>query len=83
MDQVTLHIENSSERRDYDLGQEVTLGRTDASSLVVSDSGLSRRNTTIFRDGDLVLIVDEGSLNGTFLNGRKLSGPPEELRDGD
>jgi FOG: FHA domain len=74
MDQVTLHIENSSERRDYDLGQEVTLGRTDASSLVVSDSGLSRRNTTIFRDGDLVLIVDEGSLNGTFLNGRKLSG---------
>ncbi|HSU24536.1 MAG TPA: FHA domain-containing protein, partial [Pyrinomonadaceae bacterium] len=83
MDQVTLHIENSSERRDYDLGQEVTLGRTDASSLVVSDGGLSRRNTTIFRDGDLVLIVDEGSLNGTFLNGRKLSGPPEELRDGD
>jgi pSer/pThr/pTyr-binding forkhead associated (FHA) protein len=83
MDQVTLHIENSSERRDYDLEQEVTLGRTDASSLVVSDGGLSRRNTTIFRDGDLVLIVDEGSLNGTFLNGRKLSGPPEELRNGD
>jgi pSer/pThr/pTyr-binding forkhead associated (FHA) protein len=83
MDQVTLHIENSSERRDYDLGQEVTLGRTDASSLVVLDGGLSRRNTTIFRDGDLVLIVDEGSLNGTFLNGRKLSGTPEELRNGD
>jgi hypothetical protein len=83
MSEVTLRIENPSEWREYELGQEVTIGRTDASSLVLLDQGLSRRNTTIFRDGDLVLIVDEESLNGTFLNGRKLTGAPEELRDGD
>lgn len=83
MSEVFLHIENSYDRQEYRLEHEVTMGRTDASSLVLSDQGLSRRNTTIFRDGDLVLIVDEGSLNGTFLNGRKLSGSPEELRDGD
>ena len=83
MSEVVLHIENLYDRQEYRLEQEVTIGRSDASSLVLSDQGLSRRNTTIFRDGDLVLIVDEGSLNGTFLNGRKLSEPPEELCDGD
>jgi len=83
MDQVTLHIENSSGRQDYELGQEVTIGRTNASTLVLSDSGLSRRNTTIFRDGDTVLVVDENSLNGTILNGSKITGAAQELRDGD
>ena len=79
---VTLHIQNPYERRDFDLGDEVTIGRTDVSGLVVSDSGLSRRNTTIFRDGNAVIVVDEGSLNGTFLNGNKVSAATE-LRDGD
>lgn len=83
MSEVVLLIEYSYDRQEYLLDQEVTIGRSDASSLVLSDQGLSRRNTTIFRDGEVVLIVDEGSLNGTFLNGRKLTGAPEELRDGD
>ena len=83
MTQVILHIENGYERRDYDLREEVTIGRTEASSLVLSDSGLSRRNTTIFRDGDAVLIVDEGSLNGTILNGIRVQGTATELRHGD
>jgi len=83
MTKVTLHIENSYDRRAFDLEDEVTIGRSDASSLVLSDQGLSRRNTTIFRDGDAVLVVDEGSLNGTFLNGARLAGPATELRDGD
>lgn len=83
MSEVVLLIEYSYDRQEYLLDQEVTIGRSDASSLVLSDQGLSRRNTSIFRDGEVVLIVDEGSLNGTFLNGRKLTGAPEELRDGD
>jgi pSer/pThr/pTyr-binding forkhead associated (FHA) protein len=83
MIKVTLHIENSFERRDFDLGDEITIGRTDASGLVLSDSGLSRRNTTIFRDGAAVLIVDENSLNGTFVNDTRLTGAATELRNGD
>lgn len=83
MTKVILHIENSYERRVFDLEDEVTIGRSDASTLVLSDQGLSRRNTTIFRDGEAVLVADEGSLNGTFLNGVRLSGPATELRDGD
>ena len=83
MTKVTLHIENSYDRLDFELEDEVTIGRSDASTLVLSDQGLSRRNTTVFRDGEAVLVVDEGSLNGTFLNGVRLSGPAAELRNGD
>jgi pSer/pThr/pTyr-binding forkhead associated (FHA) protein len=83
MVKVTLQIENTLERHEFELGDEITIGRTDASGLVLSDQGLSRRNTTVFRDGDAVLVVDEDSLNGTFLNGRKITGGAEELRDGD
>jgi hypothetical protein len=79
---VTLHIENPYERRDLELDDEITIGRTDASSLVLSDPGLSRRNTTVFRDGNAVVVVDEGSLNGTFLNENKIS-TATELRNGD
>lgn len=83
MVQVTLHIDSPDGQSSYTLDEEVTIGRTGDSSYVISDSGLSRRNTTIFRDGDDLLVVDEGSTNGTFLNGKQLGTSPVVLRDGD
>src|SRR3954468_4212425 len=83
MNKVTLHIENSYETKTVSVDDELTIGRTDQSQLVLNDSGLSRRNTTFFRDDDLVFVTDEGSLNGTSLNGVKISGPPQEVRNGD
>lgn len=83
MQKVTLRIENSYERREHVLGEEVTIGRTEHSTLVIADHGLSRRNTTIFRDEGSVWVVDEGSLNGTFLNEERVEGRPRELRHGD
>lgn len=83
MPKVTLHIENPYERKTVSVDDELTIGRTDQSQIVLQDQGLSRRNTTIFLDEGLVFVADEGSLNGTFLNGVKISGPPQELRDGD
>jgi hypothetical protein len=82
MTRVILHIQSSYERTEFELTDEVTIGRSDSSSLVLPDQGLSRRNTTIFRDGDAVIVVDEGSLNGTFVNGIKVSSATE-LRNGD
>jgi FHA domain/Family of unknown function (DUF5715) len=80
---VTLHIESPDAKSTVSLGEELTVGRTDQSQLVLPDSGLSRKNTTIFREDDDILVVDESSLNGTFLNGERLIDGPRVLHNGD
>jgi hypothetical protein len=83
MKKITLRIENPFESKSVALEDEVTLGRTDASQVVLSDSGLSRKNTTFFRDGETVYVVDENSTNGTFVGGERISGAPAQVFDGD
>jgi pSer/pThr/pTyr-binding forkhead associated (FHA) protein len=83
MKKITLRIENPFERESVVLEDETSIGRTDAARIVLSDSGLSRKNTTFFRDGDAVYVVDENSLNGTFVAGERLSGAPVQVFDGD
>lgn len=83
MQKVTLTIENLYDSQVVRLEDELSVGRTDAADVVLQDGGLSRKNTTFFRDGDEVLIVDENSTNGTYLNGERLSGAPRVLKDGD
>jgi len=83
MPRVLLHIDSPYESRTVEVGNEISIGRTDASTVVIDDSGLSRKNTTFFRDGEDLLVVDENSTNGTVLNGSRITGPPVILRDGD
>ena len=82
MKKVILHIESPDGSRSEDLADELTLGRSDLSNIALGDTGLSRRNTTFFREEGDVLVVDEGSLNGTFLNGIQVTRPCP-LKDGD
>jgi hypothetical protein len=83
MKKITLRIENPFESKQIALEDEISVGRTDASQIVLSDSGLSRKNTTFFRDGDSVFVVDENSTNGTFVAGERISGAPVQVFDGD
>ncbi|MCW5960734.1 MAG: FHA domain-containing protein [Pyrinomonadaceae bacterium] len=83
MKKVTLKIETRDQSQTIELDDEISIGRTASASLVLDDVGLSRVNTTFFRDGESVLVVDEGSLNGTFLNGEKLGSKPVKVFDGD
>ncbi len=80
---ATLHIDAPDGVREVTLEDELTIGRTPPAGLVLGDSGLSRKNTTIFREDDELLVVDEDSTNGTFLNGERISGAPRILRSGD
>lgn len=83
MKKVTLYIETYDGTRTVALDDEITVGRTDAAKIVLGDGGLSRLNTSFFRDEDLVFVVDENSTNGTFVNGEKISGQPRQIFDGD
>lgn len=80
---VTLHIDAPDGEHTVSLDEELSIGRSDISQIILNDSGLSRKNTTFFRDGEDILVVDEDSTNGTFLNGQQIKGQPRILRNGD
>jgi pSer/pThr/pTyr-binding forkhead associated (FHA) protein len=56
----------------------------DLSSDSDSTHGVSRRHARIMKQGGMVVIEDMGSINGTFVNGKRLDPYlPEVLSDGD
>ena len=83
MPKIILKIETPRENRSVELDDELTIGRTSDADIALDDSGLSRRNTTVFRDGESVFALDENSTNGTFLNGEKLGNSPRQIYVGD
>jgi hypothetical protein len=80
---VSLQIESGYDKREIAVDNEISLGRSDAANIVLGDQGLSRKNTSFFIDEGEVFVADENSLNGTFVNGEKVSGRPRPLRNGD
>lgn len=80
---ITLHIDGPYEKRVETVEDEISIGRTDAADVTIDDPGLSRKNTTFFIDDGALLVADENSTNGTFINGEKLSGRPQVLKNGD
>lgn len=70
------------EGRFFTLDSEVTaIGRHGSNDIVLDDITVSRRHTTVRRSGERVTVVDEGSLNGTYVNQRRVDSA--ELRQGD
>ena len=78
-----LHITGPSGPKTVTVDDELSIGRTELGSVVIDDSGLSRVNTTFFVDDGELLVADENSTNGTFLNGERIEGRPRVLGDGD
>ena len=87
--QVVLRIAFPTGNVDVPAGTSVILGRDPAQSLVAAAFGqydnVSRRHATVMvDDGGRASIRDEGSTNGTFVNGdRVLPGSEVRLVDGD
>lgn len=62
---------------------ETVVGREPGLGLsLVGESSVSRHHATLMRMGDTVTLVDNGSTNGTFVNGAKVTAPTV-LRSGD
>ena len=66
----------------YDLSGGAVLGRGQAADIRLEDSFASGRHAQLEPHGDVIVVEDLGSTNGTYLNGRPLSGP-QPLHPGD
>src|SRR5713226_8711765 len=61
---------------------EVTIGRGAENAVVLNEAGVSRLHARIQRQGAQWMLLDNGSANGTELNGMTI-GKPSPLRSGD
>ena len=61
--------------------ERTTIGRSPDCDIFLDDVTVSRRHAVALRQGDAFVIEDQGSLNGTFLNRRRIESA--ELSDDD
>ncbi|HEX9924001.1 MAG TPA: FHA domain-containing protein, partial [Anaerolineae bacterium] len=91
---IRLKIGDSGREVEATLAKAIHLGRLDPASDVfpevdlTSDSGLekgvSRRHARVLKREGTVVVEDLGSINGTFINGKRLAPYlPEALHHGD
>jgi pSer/pThr/pTyr-binding forkhead associated (FHA) protein len=66
----------------YDLSEGALLGRGDQADIVLEDSFASSRHARLVPHGDVIVLEDLGSTNGTYLNDEQLRGP-QPLHPGD
>ncbi len=64
-------------------GRRFVIGRASDCRLRLGFATVSRHHATIERRGGRLELVDLGSTNGSFLNGRPLRNEAAEIRDGD
>jgi pSer/pThr/pTyr-binding forkhead associated (FHA) protein len=66
----------------YDLSDGALLGRGDQADIRLEDGFASARHARLVPQGDVMVLEDLGSTNGTYLNGEPLRGP-QPLHAGD
>ena len=66
----------------FDLSEGALLGRGDQADIHLEDSFASSRHARLVPHGDVMVLEDLGSTNGTYLNGEPLRGP-QPLHAGD
>ncbi len=62
-------------------GEKITIGRSLDSDILLDDVTVSRRHAELTRDGGAYVLADVGSLNGVWVNRKRV--PAVELADGD
>lgn len=82
--QITLFRMGKGEEKSFELSltDQITIGRSASkASLPISDTALSGLHCSLLRKDGMVMIKDEGSTNGTFVNGVPIEGNFELHQD--
>ena len=66
----------------YDLSEGALLGRGEAADIRLEDTFASAQHARLVPQGEVIVLEDLGSTNGTYLNGEPLRGP-QPLHVGD
>jgi hypothetical protein len=66
----------------YDLSEGALLGRGETADIRLEDTFASSQHARLVPQGDVMVLEDLGSTNGTYLNGEPLRGP-QPLHVGD
>lgn len=75
-------VEGDEAGRQAALTGPIEIGRDASSSFALQDDQMSRRHARVSAQGDLALVEDLGSTNGTYVNGQQIEGP-RAVRPGD
>jgi hypothetical protein len=82
--EVTLNIYTSGDFKQIVMNSDrLTIGRDPTNTVSLDDDGLSRLHSSVHRDGNRLWILDEGSTNGSFVNGASVPPVGTPLKDGD
>ena len=72
MPRLIILSKDRSAKQVYISGRMTTIGRNPTNSLVVDRDRVSRKHAVIDWDGEQYTIIDIGSRNGTFVNGKRI-----------
>lgn len=81
--QLTIHLPDGSEQTHNLPVNPVVIGKAPECDLTIQDGAISRRHAQIEKRDGTVFVKDLNSLNGTFVNDRKIGDQDQELKDGD
>ncbi len=81
MPEITVKYEDKVIERIVTEKKRISIGRGNDNDIVLENRGVSRRHAMIEFNDNAAVLIDNESLNGTFVNSRKVS--EEVLRDQD
>src|SRR5207245_10158978 len=64
----------ATQRLDFEC-EEITIGRVDENHICLPKGNISKKHTKIVHKDGKIVVVDLKSTNGTYVNGKKLTGP--------
>jgi pSer/pThr/pTyr-binding forkhead associated (FHA) protein len=81
MPEIVVRYEDKVVERVVTQKKRISVGRTSDNDIVLDNKGVSRKHAQIEFGDDSALIIDNESLNGTFVNNRKIT--EDTLKDKD